>query len=128
MMNEIVQELIVEGQLEMRFIDLERLEELEDWPPESIRIRSIHHENGKNVWIKPRKSCEMRQTSKTRSKIFSKYSDLWSDVRIHLRTIHTTNVGTVKRSTHRLPGDIDHYRPKGAVAETRSRWILVVGL
>lgn len=101
----------------MRFIDLERLEELQDWPPSKHPFQNYSPQNWRARQLKAEEELRNAPDSETRRKIFTRYSDLWSDVKVHLRTQSHNKCWYCETSTRGFPGDIDHYRPKGRVAE-----------
>ncbi len=100
----------------MRFIDLESLEELDDWPPG----RHPHQKRTPQQWRDRLRKAEEELRSvpagKTRSEIIMKYSDLWSNVKEHYRKLSHDKCWYCETRTYRIPGDIDHYRPKASVA------------
>lgn len=100
----------------MRFINIKRLEELEDWPPGKLDKRSPEE------WrARLRKAeAELRKlpSGKTRAHIFAQYSDLWSDVKELFRQLSYEKCWYCETKTDRMRGDIDHYRPKGGVTNT----------
>jgi hypothetical protein len=99
----------------MRHINIEELEVEEDWPPG----KNPHHNETVEKWRERLREAEeeLRNASdkKARSKIFDRYSDLWSDVKVWYRKISYDKCWYCESSTLRIPGDIDHYRPKGKV-------------
>ncbi len=102
----------------MRFIDLERLEDLQDWPPGKHSFQKYPPEKWRARLLQAQEELRNASDSETRSKVFTKYGDLWSDVKIHLRTQSHDKCWYCETSTRGFPGDIDHYRPKGNIAET----------
>jgi uncharacterized protein (TIGR02646 family) len=102
----------------MRFIDLERLEDLQDWPPGKHPFQKYTPQRWEARLLQAQEELRNAADSETWRKIFTKYSDLWSDVKIHLRTQSHDKCWYCETSTRAFPGDIDHYRPKGNIAET----------
>ena len=101
----------------MRFIHIELLEELEDWPPGKHPHQKRSPEQWRERLRKAQEELRNVPDGKTRSAIFAKYSDLWSDAKEHYRDLSCDKCWYCETRTHRIPGDIDHYRPKGNVAE-----------
>lgn len=102
----------------MRFIDLERLEELPDWPPGRRPYPNYTPQQWRERLAKARTELNNAPDSEARSKIFTRYSDLWSEVKVHLRVQSHDKCWYCETSTRSFPGDIDHYRPKGKVTES----------
>ncbi|HYT35638.1 MAG TPA: hypothetical protein VEL49_00560 [Ktedonobacteraceae bacterium] len=102
----------------MRYIDIERLEELEDWPPGRLPHQKRSSEKWRERLRKAEEELRNLPDGKTRSDIFVKYSHLWSDVKEHYRALSYDKCWYCETSTHRIPGDIDHYRPKAGVTDT----------
>jgi len=115
----------------VRFINITKLEELEDWPPGKLEKHAKEELEGSRNKRKKRTPAEWRERwqkaenelrnlpeGKTRSQIFAQYSDLWSDVKEHFRTLSHDKCWYCETSTHRMPGEIDHYRPKAGVAQS----------
>ncbi len=102
----------------MRHIDTERLENLKDWPPGRHPHQKLSPEEWHERLCKAEKELQNVPEGKKRSAIFAKYSDLWSEAKEHFRDLSYDKCWYCETSTHRIPGDIDHYRPKGSVAGT----------
>lgn len=97
-------------------IDMERLEDEEDWPPGTHPHQRLSPEKWRERLCKAEEELRNAPDGKTRSDIFKKYSDLWSEAKEHYRRLSEDKCWYCETSTHRMPGDIDHYRPKGRVA------------
>ena len=104
----------------MRFIDIERLEELEDWPPGTYLAQQYSPQQWRERLRKAEEELHAAPDSATRNKIFSKYSDLWSQAKYYFRLHSHDKCWYCETSTSGFTGDIDHYRPKGRVAESPS--------
>lgn len=102
----------------MMHIDIECLEKLEDWPPGRHPNQKLLPAKWRERLSKAEEELRNAPDSKTRSALFAKYSDLWSEVKEHYRKLSCDKCWYCETSTHRIPGDIDHYRPKGRVAKT----------
>ncbi len=101
----------------MRYIDIERLEELEDWPPGRAPIsKVISRKSGEGFCAKLRRNSEMLRMAKHVALYSQNISNLWSEVKEHYRVLSHDKCWYCEASTHRIPGDIDHYRPKAGVA------------
>jgi len=101
----------------MRFIDLERLREIPDWPPGRQQFSTRTPDAWKARLETARAELEKAATQEERGKIIDRYSDLWSEVKIHLRRRSFDKCWYCETSTKGFPGDIDHYRPKKGVEE-----------
>ena len=110
----------------VRYINMAKLEELEDWPPGKLehlervvkggsprQLRTS--EKWREELDQAMKEIRNAKDSKTRSVIFTKYSHLWSDVKEYYRKLSFDKCWYCETSTHRMPGEIDHYRPKAGV-------------
>jgi hypothetical protein len=107
----------------MRYIDINRLEELEDWPPGKLDKRySEEKRRTPEGWRKHLSDAEagLRNppTGKTRAQVITRYSDLWSDVKDRYRDLSHGKCWYCESRTDR--GDRDHYRPKGGVVENKN--------
>ncbi len=103
----------------MRYIDIERLEELEDWPPGKHPHQKLSPEKWRERLTKAEEELRNATDGKTRSALFAKYSNLWGEVKEDYRVLSHDKCWYCETSTHRIPGDIDHFRPKGGVAGTK---------
>jgi 5-methylcytosine-specific restriction endonuclease McrA len=102
----------------MRFIDLERLEEeIADWPPGRHPYQHYTPQKWRERLLKAEAELHSARDSEARSKVFTRYSDLWSDVKVHLQKQSMGKCWYCETKVRSFPGDIDHYRPKGRVAE-----------
>jgi uncharacterized protein (TIGR02646 family) len=99
----------------MRYINLDKLEELDDWPPGKLADGRQSPEKWRERLCKAEQELRNLPEGKTRSAIFKKYSWLWSDVKEHYRTLSDDKCWYCETSTHRMTGEIDHYRPKAGV-------------
>jgi uncharacterized protein (TIGR02646 family) len=107
----------------MRYIDIKRLEEFEDWPPGKLDKRNPEEKRRTpQEWRKRLSAAEAElrnpPSGKTRAQVIAKYSDLWSDVKDRYRELSHEKCWYCETKTDRMRGDIDHYRPKGAVTGT----------
>ena len=99
----------------MRYIDVQELEEMDDWPPGMQPDWRPSPEKWRERLDKAEEELRKATDSKTRSMIFAKYSDLWSAVKEHYRALSHDKCWYCETSTHRMPGEIDHFRPKAGV-------------
>jgi uncharacterized protein (TIGR02646 family) len=100
----------------MRFIDMERLEALEDWPPGRHPHQKLSPEKWRERLCKAEEELRAASDNKARRAVFTRYSDLWSEVKEHFRALSHDKCWYCESSTLRIRGDIDHYRPKARVA------------
>jgi hypothetical protein len=94
----------------VRYIDMVRLlRKRDDWPPSEEWQRRIRQAE-----------AELRNlpAGKTRADIFSKYSDVWSNVKDQFRGISHNKCWYCETKVERGFGDMDHHRPKGGVTKT----------
>lgn len=91
----------------MRYINIKRLEEQENWPPKKWQDRVSKAEE------------ELRNLpeDKTRSDIFKRYNDIWSDLKEDFRQLSYGKCWYCEVHTDGMRGDMDHHRPKGKVTE-----------
>jgi uncharacterized protein (TIGR02646 family) len=99
----------------MRHIDMQELEELHDWPPGKQPDWKRSPEEWRKRLCKAEEELRKATDSTTRSAIFTKYSDLWSAVKEHYRALSRDKCWYCETSTHRMTGEIDHFRPKAGV-------------
>jgi len=92
----------------MRYIDIKRLEEQENWPSKEWEDRACKAEE------------ELRNLpeGKTRSDIFKKYSDVWSMLKNDFRELSHGKCWYCEVLTDGMRGDMDHHRPKGRVTDS----------
>jgi len=102
----------------MRHIDMQKLEELDDWPPGKQPAWKRSPEKWGERLREAEEELRKATDNKTRSAIFTKYSDLWSDVKEHYRALSYDKCWYCETSTHRMTGEIDHHRPKAGVEKT----------
>jgi hypothetical protein len=102
----------------MRHIDNERLERLEAWPPGKHPHQKLSPEKWHERLSLAEKELRSASSSEERSKIMTRYSNLWSEAKVHLRDLSHDKCWYCETSTHRMRGDIDHHRPKARVFGT----------
>lgn len=98
----------------MRFIDLQELGKDGQWPPEGWEdmLREAEAE------------LEATLPGPDRSALFEKYSqskkykDVWAILKKRLRDLSHDKCWYCETSTHRMPNEIDHHRPKSRVTNS----------
>src|SRR5690242_11153758 len=99
--------------MEMRYIDIQELEEKAkakagDWPPKDWQDKA------RGITEELRKAPD----SEARSKILNKRNNhIWSKLKQAFRDHFHNKCWYCEARTDRMLGDMDHYRPKGEVAE-----------
>ncbi|BCL81703.1 hypothetical protein ccbrp13_41680 [Ktedonobacteria bacterium brp13] len=91
----------------MRYINMQRLEVQDNWPPKAWLERVCKVEE------------ELRKVAEgeSRSAIFKKYSKLWSELKEDYRQLSHGKCWYCEVCTDGMRGDMDHHRPKGGVTE-----------
>ena len=92
----------------MRYIPIKSLEEKENWPPK----------RWEELARKAEEELRNLPEGKTRAEIFSKYSNIWSDLKEDFRQLSCGKCWYCEVSTDGMRGDMDHHRPKGRVIES----------
>lgn len=103
----------------MRHIDMQELEELENWPPGKQPDWRRSPEQWRERLCKAEEELRQATNSKARSLVFAQYSDLWSAVKEHYRKLSDDKCWYCETSTQRMTGEIDHFRPKAGVTQTQ---------
>lgn len=101
----------------MRFIDLERLREITDWPPGWQPYPNMTIDKWRERLQAVRDNLQNATTAQERGKIIDDNGDLWSEVKFHLRRYSCDKCWYCETKVIGYPGDIDHYRPKKRVTE-----------
>lgn len=107
----------------MIYIDLSRLERMDNWPPSIINEK---YSSGTprtatewmRDWTKAQAALRNPPPNRDRSWVIKKYSYLWSDVKEYYRDLSDGKCWYCETKTD--PGEIDHYRPKNAVHENKA--------
>jgi len=102
----------------MRFIDLERLREISDWPPGRQPYPNMKIERWRERQEAMLTSLQNATTARERADIIDRNGDLWSEVKIHMRRRSHDKCWYCETKIIDNPGDIDHYRPKKKVEES----------
>lgn len=101
----------------MRFIDLERLREIRDWPPGRQPYPNMTIDKWRERLQAVQASLQNAKTSRERGEIIDKNGDLWSEVKFYMRRHSHGKCWYCEAKIKGFPGDIDHYRPKKRVTE-----------
>jgi uncharacterized protein (TIGR02646 family) len=92
----------------MRYINIKRLEERGDWPPQRWKeLASRAEEELRNL-----------PEGKTRADVFKKYSNVWSMLKEDFSELSYGKCWYCEVSTDGMRGDMDHHRPKGKVTDS----------